>query len=65
MVQGLEQNDVLLEKQGLKVCRVRCMGKCGGGVSVKVPACSKLIKFRSSQNFVNSLIGDNLPLQFV
>jgi hypothetical protein len=63
MVRGLAQNETLLERRGLKVCRVRCMNKCGGGVSVKIASCSKMIKLKSADHILKSVVDDELLLQ--
>ncbi len=63
MVRGLEQVEGLLGNGGLKVCRVRCMNKCGGGVSAQISSCSKMIKLRSVQHVLSSVMQEDLVLQ--
>jgi len=39
-------------KQNLQVCRVSCLQRCGGGVSVQIPSSGTVIKIRKPEEAV-------------
>lgn len=44
-----------LEMEGYKVCRVACMGKCGGGATVQTAYSGEILKMRNPEEALQVL----------
>ena len=49
-----------MELEGVKVCRVACMRKCGGGATVQVAPSNNVLKMRTFGEALDTLIPDSL-----
>jgi len=50
------------ELEGVKVCRVACMRKCGAGVSVQVNSSNELLKMRTCEEALDALMPESQSL---
>ena len=51
-----------LESEGVKVCRVACMKKCGGGATVQATFSGTLLKMRNPEEALQILsVGNSSP----
>jgi len=49
-----------MEIEGVKVCRVLCMKKCGGGATVQVDSSNEVLKMRNFEEALDALIPEIL-----
>ena len=49
-----------MEMEGVKVCRVACMRKCGGGATIQVASSSEVLKMRTFEDALDALIPESL-----
>ena len=49
-----------MELEGVKVCRVACMRKCGGGATVQVNSSNELLKMRTCEEALDALMPESL-----
>lgn len=50
-----------MEMEGVKVCRVACMKKCGGGATVRVASSNAVLKMRTFEEALDVLIPESVP----
>jgi hypothetical protein len=53
-----------LEMEGVKICRVACMKKCGGGATVQMSPSSEMRKMRSFEEALDTLVPGSLSPVF-
>lgn len=53
-----------MEREGVKVCRVACMKKCGGGATVQVTPSSEVLKMRTFEEALDVLSPGSLAPAF-
>ena len=53
-----------LEMEGVKICRVACMKKCGGGATVQMTPSSEMLKMRSFEEALDTLVPESLSPVF-
>jgi len=53
-----------LELEGVKICRVACMGKCGGGATVQMTPAEEMLKLRSFEEALDVLVPESLSPVF-
>jgi len=49
-----------MELEGVKVCRVACMKKCGGGATVQMTPSTELLKMRTFEEALDALVPESL-----
>ena len=49
-----------MQMEGVKVCRVACMKKCGGGATIQVAPLSEAIKMRTCEEALDALFAESL-----
>lgn len=49
-----------IEMEGVGVCRVACMRKCGGGATVQVAPSNEVFKMRTLEEALDALIPESL-----
>ncbi len=49
-----------MEWEGVKVCRVACMKKCGGGATVQMAPSNEVLKMRTFEEALDALIPESL-----
>ena len=49
-----------LEMERVKICRVACMKKCGGGTTVQVTPSNEVLKMRNFEEALEVLIPESL-----
>ncbi len=53
-----------LEMEGVKICRVACMKKCGGGATVQMLPSKETLKLRSFEEALDILVPGSLSPVF-
>ena len=49
-----------MEVEGIKICRVACMKKCGGGLTIQVASSNEVLKMRTFEAALDALVPESL-----